>query len=134
MNDYQLTTAFYTALMDAVVRELTAEMLRLIENIDPSDDPSADYDEYCERGRYSGDDCLYLEGEFGGYEIGYEYKLSWRYREWTEYWTDPVCHPSFSEMDDEKGEVCNITIYDPDGNELPKEYCKEIAERVNKAI
>lgn len=134
MNDNQPTTTLDTALMDAVVKELTAEMLHRIENIDPSDDPYAEYGEYWERGSYSSDDALYLDGEFEDYEIGYEYEISWRYREWTEYWTDPVCYPSFSEMDDEKGEVYNITIIDPDGNELPEEYCKEIAERVNKAI
>lgn len=134
MNDNQPTTATDTALMEAIVKELTAEMLRRIENIDPHDDSSAEYGEYWERGSYSSDDGLYLDGEFSGYEIGYEYELSWRYREWTEYWTDPVCYPSFDEMDSEKGEVYNIVVIDPDGNELPEEFCKEIAKQVNEQI
>lgn len=122
------------AIIDAIVKEIAAEMNRRIENIDPSDDPSAEYGEYWERGSCEGEDCIYLEEPYDEYEIGYNYELSWRYREWTEYWTDPVCYPTFDEMDSEEGCVTSIEIYTPDGDEVKHSVCNEIVKRINELI
>lgn len=118
----------------AITDTLVDVMAKRIENISPDDDPSADYGERWTTGRCDNDDWLELDKPFDEYEVSFKYSLSWRYREWTEYWTDPVCYPSFNEMDSETGKVYDIEICTPDGDEVKHSICKGIAKKVNDKI
>lgn len=97
-------------IIDVIVDALIKDMTEKIAHISPDDDSSADYGECWTRGSYDSDDYLELDKPYSDYEISYKYELSWRYRVWTEYWTDPVCYPTFDEMDSEAGEVYDIEI------------------------
>ena len=123
---------------DDVIKAITEKMIEVmeerIENISPDDDPSADYGESCATGSYAGDDGLELGEPFDEYEVSYKYSLSWSYREWTEYWTDPMCYPSFDDIDSEAGEVYDIEIRTPDGDEVKHSICNQIAKNVNEKI
>lgn len=121
-------------LIDLIVDKMVDEMNKRIANIQPSDDPSAEYGEYWTSGSYDSDDYLELDKPFDEYEVYFNYTLSWRYRTWTEYWTDPVCYPSFDEMDNEAGEIRDIDIITPDGDEVKREICERIAKNVNEKI
>lgn len=118
----------------AITDELISVMEKRIENISPEDDPSADYGERWTTGSCDDDDWLELDEPLDEYEVSFKYSLSWCYRAWTEYWPDPVCSPSFSEMCGETGEVYDIEIYTPDGDEVKHSICKEIAKNVNEKI
>lgn len=120
--------------IDLIVDALVKDMTQKIADISPDDDSSAEYGEYWTHGSYESDDYLELDKPYSDYEISYKYELSWRYRVWTEYWTDPVCYPTFDEMDGEKGEVYGIEITTPDGDEVKEEICDTIAKKVNKRI
>ena len=123
---------------DDVIKAITEKLIEVmedrIENISPEDDPSADYGESWTTGSCDGDDWLELGEPFDEYEVSYKYSLSWSYRAWTEYWTDPVCYPSFDEMADESGEVYEIEIYTPDGEEVKHSICNQIAKNINNKI
>lgn len=121
-------------IIKAITDKLIDVMEKKIENISPDDDPSADYGESWTTGSFNDDDWLELDKPCDDYEVSFKYSLSWRYRSWTEYWTDPVCYPSFDEMDSESGEVYDIKIYTPDGDEVKHSICKEIAKKVNDKI
>lgn len=118
----------------AITDELISVMAKRIENISPDDDPSADYGERWTNGSCDDDVWLELDEPFDEYGVSFKYSLSWRYRAWTEYWTDPVCYPSFAEMDSEAGEVYDIEISTPDGDEVKHSICNEIAKNVNEKI
>lgn len=121
-------------LIKVIVDKITSAMNEKIMNISPDDDPSADYDEWWTDGSCDGDDSIELDKPFDEYEVYFNYTLSWRYRTWTEYWTDPVCYPSFDEMDNEAGEIRDIDIITPDGDEVKREICERIAKNVNEKI
>ncbi len=127
-----------TEIPDDVIKAITDKLIdvmeKKIENISPDDDPSADYGESWTTGSYDDDDWFALDKPFDEYEVSFKYSLSWRYRSWTEYWTDPVCYPSFDEMDSEAGEVYDIEIYNPDGDEVKHSICNKIAKTVNEKI
>lgn len=123
-----------TALIDAIVSKMVDDMNDKIAHISPNDDPSADYGEYWERGSYESEDIVELDKPNDEYEIGYKYELSWEYRTWTEYWTDPVCYPSFDDMRNEAGEVWDVEISTPDGDAVKKEICDKIVKMVNDKI
>ena len=110
-------------LIDLIVDKMVDEMNKRIANIQPSDDPSAEYGEYWTRGSYDSDDYLELDEPNDEYCISYKFELSWEYREWTEYWTDPVCYPSF-----------DIEIDTPDGDAVKQSICDAIAKKVNEKI
>lgn len=123
-----------TALIDAIVSKMVDDMNDKIAHISPNDDPSADYGEYWERGSYESEDIVELDKHNDEYEISYGYELSWQYREWEEYWTDPVCYPTFDEMRNETGSVFNIEIYTPSGDKVKQEICDAITKKVNDKI
>lgn len=121
-------------IIDVIVDALIKDMTEKIANISPDDDSSADYGECWTRGSYDSDDYLELDKPYSDYEISYKYELSWRYRVWTEYWTDPVCYPTFDEMDSEAGEVYDIEIITPAGEDVKQSICNKIAKTVNEKI
>lgn len=118
---------------DAIINALVSVMASRIKDIDPADD-YCDCSECWTSCSSEGDDWLELDEPFDEYEVSYEYRLTWRYREWTEYWTDPVCYPSFSEMDDEDGEVNSLSIFTPNGESVSDEICNEIIDKVNDLL
>lgn len=120
--------------ISTIIDKLTSRMDELIDNVSPEDDPTADYGEEWTTGNYDGEDWVELDEPFDEYEVSFKYSLSWRYREWTECWTDPVCYPSFDEMDSETGEVYGLIIFTPDGDEVKHSICKRITEKVNNEI
>lgn len=120
--------------INAITKKLISVMNKRIENISPNDDQSADYGKSWTNGSCDGEDWLELDGQLDEYDISYHYELSWRYRTWTEYWTDPACAPSFDEMADERGKVYGISIYTPDGDEVNDSICERIAKTVNEKI
>lgn len=103
-------------LIDLIVDKMVDEMNKRIANIQPSDD------------------YLELDEPNDEYGISYKFELSWEYREWTEYWTDPVCYPSFDEMQNETGYVYDIEIDTPDGDAVKQSICDAIAKKVNEKI
>lgn len=123
---------------DDVIKAITDELIKVmekrIENISPDDDPSAEYGESWTKGSCDDDDWLELDEPLDEYEVSYKYSLSWRYRAWTEYWTDPVCYPSFDDMDSKAGEVYDIEIRTPDGEDVKHIICNKIAKIVNEKI
>lgn len=123
---------------DDVIKVITDELISVmdkrIEEISPDDDPSADYGASWTKGSCDDDDWLELEGPLEEYEVKFKYSLSWRYRAWTEYWTDPVCYPSFEEMDSKAGEVYDIEIRTPKGDDVKHSICNKIAKNVNEKI
>lgn len=122
------------ALIDIIVDKMAKDMTHKIRHIDPSDDAYADYCGYWTTGTYESDAIVELDEPHDEYSITYDYELSWQYREWTEYWTDPVCYPTFSEMQNETGNVFNIEITTPDGDCVKQEICDAIAKKVNDKI
>lgn len=72
--------------------------------------------------------------EIDGLYLVYEYTISCRYCSWTEYWTDPVCYPSFGETKDGKGELVSLTITDEDDKEIDNPTIKEIIKLVNNEL
>lgn len=121
-------------LIDLIVDKMVDEMNKQIANIQPSDDPSAEYGEHWLRGSYDRDGYLTLDEPNDEYEILYRFELSWEYRKWTEYWTDPVCYPSFDDMRNETCYVYDIEIDTPDGDAVKQSICDAIAKKVNEEI
>lgn len=121
-------------LIDLIVDKMVDEMNDRIAKINPSDDPSAEYGEYWTSGSYDSDDYLELDEPNDEYCISYRFELSWEYRTWTEYWTDPVCYPSFDDMRNETGYIYDIEIDTPDGDAVKQCICDAIAKKVNNKI
>lgn len=117
------------ALADAVVEYMKDR----IAKIEPEDDPTAEYSEYWTEGRYESDDCVGPEGgEFEDYSVSFSFEVTWKYREWYKYWSDPWCSPKFCDMKDMYGEVWGLEVVYPEG--VPQSASKEIAEIVNREI
>lgn len=121
-------------LIDLIVDKSVDGMNDRIAKIDPRDDPSAEYGEYWTSGSYDSDDYLELDEPNDEYCSTYKFELSWEYRVWTEYWTDPVCYPSFDDMRNETGYVYDIEIDTPDGDAVKQSICDAIAKKVNDKI
>ena len=122
------------ALIDIITDKIIAEMTYYIKNIDPSEDTSAEYSEYWTTGTYESEGFVKLDEPNDKYDIVFEYELSWQYREWDEYWTDPVCYPTFDEMRNETGNIINLEIYTPSGDKVKQEICNTISDKVNNKI
>lgn len=72
--------------------------------------------------------------EIDGLYIVYEYSVSCKYCSWTEYWTDPVCYPSFDETKDENGELISLAITDEDDEEIDEPTTEYILNQVNNIL
>lgn len=122
------------SLIDRIVDRIVDKMNDRIAKIEPSNDASVEYGECWSGGSYDGDDDLELDEPNEEYCITYKFELSWEYRAWTEYWADPVCHPSFDEMRNETGYVYDIEIDTPNGDAVKKSICDAITKKVNNKI
>ncbi len=122
------------SLIEVIADKITSTMNDKIRNISPDDDPSATYDEWWTNGSCDGEDIIELDKPFDEYEVCFNYSLTWRYRTWTECWNDPVCYPSFDELDGETGKVYDIDIITPDGDAVKQIICNAIAKKVNDKI
>lgn len=122
------------ALVNLIAEKIEAEMNDRIKNINPEDDPNAEYGERWEKGSCDGDDIIELDKPNDEYGISYHYTLSWRYRMWMEHWSDPCSTQFFDDMSGESGRVYDIEICTPDGDEVKDSICERIAEMVNEKI
>lgn len=116
----------------AIADAILEYMQDRISNISPDDDRSVEYGKYWTEGRCESDDCVYLDGEFEDYCASFNYEVSWKYRVWDEYWTDPWCWRTFDDMKDECGAVWDVEVDCPDN--VPQSAIKEIEEIVNREI
>lgn len=122
------TITFTDEQKQVIIDELVSEMQSRISDMD-IEYPGGDTDGWKYLSESSWGDL-----EVKGLYLEFEYTLSCRYDSWTEYWTDPVCYPSFSDTDSEEGEIDTLTITDEDGNEVDDETLNEIINKVNNIL
>lgn len=120
--------------LDIIVDRIVDEMAVRIKDIDPCDDIYAEYTENWTFGHYGDSAVIWTEYPYNDYEIYFEYELTWKYRKWTEQYTDPYGSERFSDIKNENGIVLNIEITTPDGETIQKDICDAIVERVNNKI
>lgn len=121
-------------LIDIIVDKMVDEVTRLISRIKPDDDPRAEYGNYWSKGSYDHEDCLILDESYSDYDISYGCEISWEYRAGDEYWSDPACYRSYSDIRNQTGCVYGVEISTPKGLDVRQEDCEQIIEQVNQII